>query len=114
MFIRERSISNFPITAYAMSKWIDYTTSQDLANFVTTGSTLTNPVLVNEKTYAQIQSMLISNIQKIGYARLTDTALDFPPFSEAKKGQSIEGTGVWSARYIDDLESVNISGTISF
>lgn len=113
-FIRERSISNFPITAYAMSKWIDYTTSQDLANFVTTGSTLTNPVLVNEETYAQIQSMLISNIQKIGYNHLTDTALDFPPFSEAKKGQSIEGTGVWSARYIDDLESVDISGTISF
>lgn len=113
-FIRERSISNFPITAYAMSKWIDYTTSQDLANFVTTGSTLTNPVLVNEETYAQIQSMLISNIQKIGYTHLTDTALDFPPFSEAKKGQSIEGTGVWSARYIDDLESVDISGTISF
>lgn len=113
-FIRERSISNFPITAYAMSKWIDYKTSQDLADFVTTGSTLTNPVLVNEETYAQIQSRLISNIQKIGYARLTNTALDFPPFSEAKKGQSIEGTGAWSARYIDDFESVNISGTISF
>lgn len=113
-FIRERSISNFPITAYAMSKWIDYKTSQDLADFVTTGSTLTNPVLVNEETYAQIQSRLISNIQKIGYARLANTALDFPPFSEAKKGQSIEGTGAWSARYIDDFESVNISGTISF
>lgn len=113
-FIRERSISNFPITAYAMSKWIDYKTSQDLADFVTTGSTLTNPVLVNEKTYAQIQSMLAGNIQRIGYARLTDVAFDFPPFSEVKKGQSIEGTGVWSAMYVDDLESVNISGTISF
>lgn len=114
-FIRERSGSNFPITAYMISKWIDYNTSQDVANFVTANETLTKPVLVNQKTYSDIQSMLVANIQKFaGLGRLDNVVLDFPPFSEAKKGQSFEGTGVWKATYIDDLESVEISGSISF
>lgn len=28
-FIRDRSVANFPITAYAISKWVDYNTSQE-------------------------------------------------------------------------------------
>lgn len=113
--VRDRSGSNFPITAYMMSKWIDYNTSQDVANFATASSTLTNPVLVNQKTYSDIQGMLVANIQLFAsLGRLENVVLDFPPFSEAKKGQSLEGTGVWKATYVDDLESVEISGSISF
>lgn len=113
--VRERSGSNFPITAYMMSKWIDYQTAQDVAKFATASSTLTKPVLVNQKTYLAIQSMLVSNIQLFaGLGRLENLVLDFPPYSEAKQGQWFKGTGVWSATYIDDFEGVEISGSISF
>lgn len=112
---RDRSVNNMPATAYAMSKWIDYTTSQDMAKYATAISTLTNPVLVNQTTYAQLQSFLINNISVFAtLGRLTDISVQFPPFAEAKKGNWFEGTAVWSARYVDDLEGVNISGSISF
>lgn len=114
-FIRDRSIENFPITAYMISKWIDYQTSQDMANFVTDNITLTDPVLINEQTYSNIQSILIRNIQNFaGTGRITGLETKFPPLSEVKKGQSIEGVAVWSAIYVDDLESVTISGSVSF
>lgn len=113
--VRDRSGSNFPITAYMISKWIDYNASQDLAKFATDSSTLTNPVLVNQKTYKNIQEILTSKIQLFaGLGRLENIVLDFPPFAEAKVGQSFKGTGVWQATYIDDLESVEISGSITF
>lgn len=113
--VRDRSGSNFPITAYMISKWIDYNASQDLAKFATDSSTLTNPVLVNQKTYKNIQEILTSKIQLFaGLGRLENIVLDFPPFAEAKVGQSFKGTGVWKATYIDDLESVEISGSITF
>ena len=98
-----------------MSRFIDYQTSQDIANFVSSNETLTNPVLTNEEAYKNIQSMLVANIQKFtGTKRITSITLNFPPFAKVKKGNSIEGTAVWSAVYVDDLESVNISGSISF
>jgi hypothetical protein len=113
--VRERSGSNFPITAYMISKWIDYQTAQDVAKFATATLTLTKPVLVNKKTYSAIQSMLVGNIQTFaGLGRLENLVLDFPPYSEAKQGQWFKGTGVWSATYIDDLEGVEISGSITF
>lgn len=114
--IRERSVSNFPITASMISKFIDYQTSQDLANYATAITTLTKPVLANEETYARMQSFLINNIAKFTGSgrRIVDLVVNFPPYSEAKKGNSFEGTAVWSARYIDDLEGFNISGSISF
>ncbi len=113
--IRDRSVNNMPATAYAMSKWIDYTTSQDMAKYATAIATLTSPVLVNQETYAQLQSFLINNVAKFAsIGRLTDIVVKFPPFAEAKKGNWFEGTAVWSAVYVDDLEGVNVSGSISF
>jgi hypothetical protein len=112
---RDRSINNMPATAYAMSKWIDYTTSQDMAKYATAISTLTKPVLVNQATYARLQSFLINNISVFTtLGRLSNVQVSFPPFSEAKKGNWFEGTAVWSAVYVDDLEGVKISGSISF
>lgn len=113
--IRDRSGSNFPITAYMISKYIDYKTSQDVAKFVTALDTLTNPVLANEEAYQQIQGMLASNLQLFaGLKRLENVVTNFPPFSKAKKGNTFEGVAVWSATYIDDLEAVTITGSISF
>lgn len=112
---RDRSASNMPATAYAISKWIDYTTSQDMAKYSTEVATLTKPVLVNGQTYAQLQSFLINNIAVFAtLGRLTNIQVQFPPYSEAKKGNWFEGTAVWSAQYVDDLEGVSISGSISF
>jgi hypothetical protein len=114
-FIRDRSIENFPITAYAISKWIDYTASQALANYATARNTLTNPVLANEETYTYIQQLVQGVINTFASAgRIVDVTLSFPPYSEAKKGQTFEGTAVWTARYIDDLEGVELSGSITF
>ena len=113
--IRDRSGTNFPVTAYMISKFIDYKTSQDIAKYVTSLDTLTNPVLANEEAYEQIQGMLASNLQMFaGLNRLVGITMSFPPFSEAKKGNSFEGIAVWSATYIDDLESVTVTGSITF
>ncbi len=113
--IRDRSISNMPATAYAITKWIDYTTSQDMAKYATAIKTLTKPVLTNKQTYAELQSFLINNLAVFAsLGRLEAIQINFPPYSEAKKGNWFEGTAVWSARYIDDLEGVNISGSIAF
>lgn len=112
---RDKSISGMPATAYAISKWIDYTSSQDMAKYATAIATLTDPVLANAQTYAQLQSFLLNNIALFGtIGRLSNIQVKFPPFSEAKKGNWFEGTAVWSAVYIDDLEGVKISGSISF
>jgi hypothetical protein len=113
--IRDRSVSNMPATAYAISKWVDYTTSQDMAKYATAISTLTNPVLVNKETYAKLQSFLVNNLAKFATTgRITNIQVKFPPFAEAKQGNWFMGTAVWSAMYVDDLEGVNISGSISF
>ncbi len=113
--IRDRSAGDMPATVYAMAKWIDYTSSQDMAKFATAIATLTKPVLVNEETYSTLQSFLTKNIAVFTEInRLTDIQINFPPYSEAKKGNWFEGTAVWSARYVDDLEGVRVSGSISF
>ena len=113
--IRDRSGTNFPIPAYMISKWIDYNASQELAEYATASETLTNPVLVNQKTYTNIQNILVGKIQLFaGLGRLDNIVVNFPPFNEAKKGQSFVGTGVWKADYIDDLENIEISGSITF
>lgn len=114
-FIRDRSIENFPITAYMISKWIDYTASQALANFATARETLTEPVLANEDTYGYIQRLVqgvVNTFASIG--RITNVVLSFPPYAQAKKGNTFEGTAVWSATYVDDFESVDLSGTVNF
>ena len=78
-------------------------------------ATLTKPVLVNAKTYEHIQGIVIGNIQKFaGLGRLENLVVEFPPYSEAKQGQWFKGTAVWHATYIDDLEGVDISRSITF
>lgn len=113
--VRERTGDNYPMTAYMISRWIDYQTAQDIANFRDASTTLTKPVLCNEATYQKIQSFLVANLQKFGaIGRVVNIVLDFPAFGEVKVGNSIKGTAVWKATYIDDLDSVEISGTLSF
>ena len=113
--IRDRNIQNFPLTAMMIAKWIDYNTAQDVAHWRDAHSTLTDPVLCNEEAYAEIQAMLIKRVQAFsGIGRITNIVLDFPPFSEAKKGTNLEGTMVWKATYTDDLGSVTMTGSVEF
>ena len=114
--VRDRTLEAGVVTAYMISKWIDYQTAQDCANYVTANETLTQPVLTNEKAYKDIQTMLVANIQRFtGTQRIVDIKLDFPPFEEARDGKTgIKGVGVWEATYVDDLETVKISGSITF
>lgn len=113
--LRERTVENFPVTAYLMSKWIDYNASQALANYASASGTLTKPVLANESTYNYIQQLVQGVLNTFASTgRLTGITLAFPSFSEAKSGNTFKGVAVWSATYIDDLEGVEISGSISF
>lgn len=113
--VRDRNIQNFPLTAMMISKWIDYNTSQDVAHWRDARSTLTEPVLCNEDAYAEIQSMLVKRVQAFsGIGRITNIVLNFPPFSEVKKGNNLEGTMVWKATYTDDLGSVTMTGAVEF
>lgn len=113
--VRDRNVQNFPVTAIMIGKWIDYNTSQDVANWRDARDTLTKPVLCNEEAYAAIQGMLISNVQKFsGTGRIVNAQFDFPPFTEAKQGTDLTGTMVWRATYIDDLGAVTMTGTIEF
>lgn len=113
--VRDRTIGNFPANAYMMTKWICYQTSQNCANMVTANDTLTKPYLTNQETYDAIQQLLLNNIQSMALTgRITNVELNFPPLAEVVQGQTITGTGVWEATYIDDIESIRISGTVNF
>lgn len=113
--IRDRTVENFPVTAYLMSKWIDYEASMTLANYVTANETLTDPVLANPATYNYIQRLVQGTINSMASTgRLTNITLKFPPYNIAKKGNSFEGVAVWSAIYVDDFEGVEVSGSIAF
>lgn len=113
--LRDRSVENFPCTAYMMSKWIDYNASQDIANFAAESETLTKPRLCNQATYDEIQSLLLSRLLAfVGTNRVTNTIMKFPPFADARKGNGFEGVAVWKATYVDDFDHVDFSGTINF
>jgi hypothetical protein len=87
----------------------------DMAKYATDIASLTTPVLANEETYQTIQNFLVNNITMFaGTKRIVNIAVKFPPYSEAKQGNWFKGTAVWSATYVDDLEGVQISGSVSF
>ena len=113
--LTDRSVSNFPMTAYMMKCWICYNASQELANYSSRVSSLTDPVLANEKTYAYIQGLVQQKINTMaGNGRLEGIILKFPPYATAKQGNKFVGTAVWSAKYVDDFGGVDVSGSINF
>lgn len=111
----DRAVSNYPVTAHMICKYIDYNASQDCAKYRDAVTTLTNPVLANQEAYAYIQSILVGRIQQFsGTNRVTNIQTNFPDFAVAKVGNSFEGVAVWSAVYIDDLGGVEMTGSMSF
>lgn len=105
-----------PVTAYMIEKWIDYTTSQQLANLVTDRDTVTHPYLKNEETYQRVQDILLENIQKHARSgRLKDIQLNFPSYTELVPSDTdiIVGQGAWEATYVYPLRKVVVGGTIN-
>jgi len=110
-----RSISGMPVAALMISKFVDYTSSQQCARLLTDSETLTNPVLTNEEAYTQIQDILFKNLLLFtGTKRISNVQLKFPPFPMAKVSlRALVATGSWEASYTDDLDEVTVTGGIT-
>ena len=110
-----RSVTGFPINALMIAKFADYTSSQNCADMITDKGTLTNPVLTNEEAYKKIQNIVIGNIARfIGTKRISGIVARFPTFDVAKTGlTALEASSSWTAKYVDDLDSVTVSGGIT-
>lgn len=110
-----RSVTGFPINALMIAKAADYASSQACADMITDKGTLTNPVLTNEEAYKKIQNITLGNIMKYsGTKRITNIVSKFPEFTKAKTGlTSLEAASSWTAKYVDDLDEVTVSGGIT-
>ncbi len=114
--VREKGITGVPLSARSISKYVDYTTSQQLAKLVTDKSTTTSPYLRNMETYEIIKQTLLGNLQLFSaIGKITDIATNFPAFEDLPESKTdITVTSGWSAYYVSDLEKVRITGTINY
>jgi len=110
-----RSIDGMPVAALMISKWIDYTSSQMVARFITDAETLTDPVLTNEEAYNRIKDIVFQNILLFTETkRISNIQLTFAPFTTAKVSiRKLVSTNSWSATYTDDLDEVTVTGSIT-
>jgi hypothetical protein len=110
-----RSINGTPIAAQMISKWIDYTSAQQCAKFITENGTLTNPVLTDEDAYKKVQDIVFGNlILFVPTKRINNIVMQFPAFKSAKTGLTkLEAASAWKAGYTDDLDEVTVSGGIT-
>lgn len=105
-----------PCAMEMIAKFVDYTCSMKAANMLTDKGTLTIPKLTDEETYAEIQRLVRQELGNFAgtNGRLYGVTLDFPDFSTAKKGRTmLSAPNSWSAIYKDDLDEVEVSGSIS-
>jgi hypothetical protein len=110
-----RGITGLPVNAMMISKFVDYESAQDCAKLITDKGTLTDPVLTDEHAYTKIQNIVKDNLMLfVATNRLTQISLQFPPFAVAKTGMTkLEAASAWSAKYVDDLDSVTVTGGIT-
>jgi hypothetical protein len=110
-----RAIGGMPVAALMISKWIDYTSSQMVARYITEVETLTDPVLTNEDAYDRIKDIVFQNILLFtGTKRISNIQLDFAPLTSAKVSiRKLVSTNSWSATYTDDLDEVAVTGSIT-
>jgi hypothetical protein len=109
-----RSINGTPVTAQMIAKWVDYTSAQQCAKFITDEGTLTDPVLTDENAYKKIQEIVSGNLLLfVPTKRINNIQMMFPPFSAAKTGMTrLEAASAWKAGYTDDLDEVIVTGGI--
>jgi hypothetical protein len=110
-----RSINGTPVAAQMISKWVDYTSAQQCAKFITDDGTLTDPVLTDENAYKKIQDLVFSNLLLfVATKRINNIVMLFPAFKIAKTGMTkLEAASSWKAGYTDDLDEVTVTGGIT-
>jgi hypothetical protein len=111
-----RSLDGTPVTARMISVWVDYTSRQQCAKFISDTGTVANPVLTTEDTYKKVQDVVYTNLLLFAFSngRVADLEMKFPSFSVAKVGKTkLSAASVWKARYVDDLDEVFITGGIT-
>jgi hypothetical protein len=110
-----RSINGTPVAAQMISKWVDYTSAQQCAKFITEDGTLTDPVLTDETAYKKIQDIVFSNLLLfVPTKRINNIVMRFPVFKVAKTGMAkLEAASSWKAGYTDDLDEVTVTGGIT-
>jgi hypothetical protein len=110
-----RSINGTPVAAQMISKWVDYTSSQQCAKFITDDGTLTDPVLTDEEAYKKIQDIVFGNLLLFtSTKRINSIEMKFPVFKTAKTGMTkLEAASSWEAGYTDDLDEVTVTGGIT-
>jgi hypothetical protein len=110
-----RSINGTPVAAQMISKWVDYTSAQQCAKFITDDGTLTDPVLTDEDAYKKIQDIVFSNLLLfVSTKRINNIVMRFPAFRIAKTGMTkLEAASSWKAGYTDDLDEVTVTGGIT-
>jgi hypothetical protein len=98
-----------------ISKFVDYTSAQQCAKFITADGTVTDPVLTNEQAYTKVQEIVSGNLLLfVPTKRIGNIKLKFPPFAAAKTGlNKLEAASSWSARYTDDLSEITVTGGIT-
>jgi hypothetical protein len=104
-----------PVAAQMISKWVDYTSAQQCAKFITADGTLTDPVLTDEAAYTKIQEIVAGNLLLfVPTKRINNIVMKFPAFSIAKTGLTkLEAASSWKAGYTDDLDEVTVTGGIT-
>jgi hypothetical protein len=109
-----RSINGTPVSAQMISKWVDYTSAQQCAKFITDDGTLTDPVLTDEQAYKKIQDIVFGNLLLfVPTKRINNIVMRFPVFKIAKTGMTkLEAASSWKAGYTDDLDEVTVTGGI--
>ena len=115
--VRSTGIQGFPVNAYTIGKFVDYNSSQDAADWITAFETGTNPVLRNEQAYNTLQTIPLGYLQKFvtSPSRLEQLRLLFPAFNELPKEKTaFTVTKTWEAKYVDDLTSITVTGTIVY
>jgi hypothetical protein len=110
-----RGVTGLSMNAMMISKYIDYTLAQDLANVITDTGTLTNPVLTDQEAYELIQRMTLNKVSLFtDTKRIYNVRMAFPDFGTAKQGLTeLVAATSWSALYKDDLDEVTITGGIT-
>jgi hypothetical protein len=104
-----------PVAAQMISKWVDYTSAQQCAKFITADGTLTDPVLTDEAAYTKIQEIVAGNLLLfVPTKRINNIVMKFPAFQIAKTGLTkLEAASSWKAGYTDDLDEVTVTGGIT-
>jgi hypothetical protein len=108
-----RSIDGTPVGAQMISKWVDYTSAQQCAKFITDDGTVIDPVLTNEDAYTKIQEIVSGNIMLFAPMRIKWVEMQFPPFAVAKVGKNeLRAARAWLAGYDDGLDKVTVTGGV--